>query len=164
MLRTNTVFCCHRNEIIARLKEDFGYETRLPLTGPIRWSRWERQGNYVMRDTALSWYRRNYAITFPDEPFHVHILVFKTMLYFLKQTPQIGFWAWNPVSDAVDLTFSSAHEMRSIIYWCLKHFFQSWDNHHLQFYTLEMNGKSNNKCGATKENKNCRNETAYVQI
>ena len=35
MLRTNTVFCCHRNEIIARLKEDFGYETRLPLTGPI---------------------------------------------------------------------------------------------------------------------------------
>ena len=36
MLRTNTVFCCHRNEIIARLKEDFGYETRLPLTGPIR--------------------------------------------------------------------------------------------------------------------------------
>ena len=36
MLRTNKVFCCHRNEIIARLKEDFGYETRLPLTGPIR--------------------------------------------------------------------------------------------------------------------------------
>ena len=35
MLRTDTVFCCHRNEIIARLKEDFGYETRLPLTGPI---------------------------------------------------------------------------------------------------------------------------------
>ena len=35
MLRTNTVFCCHRNEIIARLKEDFGYETRLPLTGPV---------------------------------------------------------------------------------------------------------------------------------
>ena len=35
MLRTNTVLCCHRNEIIARLKEDFGYETRLPLTGPI---------------------------------------------------------------------------------------------------------------------------------
>ena len=35
MLRPNTVFCCHRNEIIARLKEDFGYETRLPLTGPI---------------------------------------------------------------------------------------------------------------------------------
>ena len=35
MLRTNTMFCCHRNEIIARLKEDFGYETRLPLTGPI---------------------------------------------------------------------------------------------------------------------------------
>ena len=36
MLRPNTVFCCHRNEIIARLKEDFGYETRLPLTGPIQ--------------------------------------------------------------------------------------------------------------------------------
>ena len=35
MLRPNTVFCCHRNEIIARLKEDFRYETRLPLTGPI---------------------------------------------------------------------------------------------------------------------------------
>ena len=35
MLRPNTVFCSHRNEIIARLKEDFGYETRLPLTGPI---------------------------------------------------------------------------------------------------------------------------------
>ena len=35
MLRTNTVFCCHRNETIARLKEDFGYETSLPLTGPI---------------------------------------------------------------------------------------------------------------------------------
>ena len=35
MLRTNTVFSCHRNEIIARLKEDFGYETHLPLTGPI---------------------------------------------------------------------------------------------------------------------------------
>ena len=35
MLRTNTVFCCHRNEIIALLKEDFGYKTRLPLTGPI---------------------------------------------------------------------------------------------------------------------------------
>ena len=38
MLGTNTVFCCHRNEIIARLKEDFGYETRLPLTGPIRFA------------------------------------------------------------------------------------------------------------------------------
>ena len=36
MLRINIVFCCHRNEIIARLKEDFGYETRLPLTGPIK--------------------------------------------------------------------------------------------------------------------------------
>ena len=36
MLRTNTVFCCHRNEKIARLKEDFGYETRLPLTGSIK--------------------------------------------------------------------------------------------------------------------------------
>ena len=35
MLRTNTVFCCHRNEIIAQLKEDFRYETHLPLTGPI---------------------------------------------------------------------------------------------------------------------------------
>ena len=36
MLRTNIVFCCRRNEIIARLKEDVGYETRLPLTGPIK--------------------------------------------------------------------------------------------------------------------------------
>ena len=35
MLRTNRVFCCHRNEIIVRLNEDFGYETRLPLTGPV---------------------------------------------------------------------------------------------------------------------------------
>ena len=34
MLRTNTVFCCHRNEIISRLKEDFKYETQPPLTGP----------------------------------------------------------------------------------------------------------------------------------
>ena len=42
MLRTNTVFCCHRNEMIARLKEDFGYETRLPLTLPYRpyWGNW----------------------------------------------------------------------------------------------------------------------------
>ena len=28
----NAVFCCHRNEIIARLKEDFKDETQLPLT------------------------------------------------------------------------------------------------------------------------------------
>ena len=36
MLRINTVFCCHRNEIIARLKKDFGHETRLRLTGPMK--------------------------------------------------------------------------------------------------------------------------------
>jgi hypothetical protein len=35
MLRTNAIFCRHRNEIIARLKEDFEYETQLPLTGPV---------------------------------------------------------------------------------------------------------------------------------
>ena len=28
MLRTNTVLCCHRNEIIARLKEDFNIMKR----------------------------------------------------------------------------------------------------------------------------------------
>ena len=53
MLRTNTVFCCHRNEIIARLKEDFGYETRLPLTGPI--------GDCVPLVTAQ---RRSFSVEF----------------------------------------------------------------------------------------------------
>ena len=28
-------FCCHRNEIVARLEEDLEYETQLPLVGPI---------------------------------------------------------------------------------------------------------------------------------
>ena len=74
--------------------------------------------------------KHDHNTVWSDEPFHVHILVFKTMLY-LKLTRQIGFWAWNPVSDSVDLTFSFACEMRSIIYRCVAHFFPSWDNHHL---------------------------------
>ena len=45
MLRTNTVFCCQLNEIIARLKEYFKYETQLPLTGPIL--------NYNMLETFI---------------------------------------------------------------------------------------------------------------
>ena len=63
MLRTNTVFCCHRNEIIARLKEDFGYETRLPLTGPI----YASSSTFISEVAASNANSTAYPVLTPDE-------------------------------------------------------------------------------------------------